>query len=182
MEREDLIITLSGRHGTGKSVYSGFLANKLKLKLVSSGFMFRRKAEEMKMTVPELSKLAERDPKIDREIDERMMAETKKGGVVAEGLLPGWLLKDEAHIKILLTAPFEVSRERIANREGKTAAEVANETELRETSEKERFLKYYAIDISDASVYDLVLDTSLWDIDTIRSILLELARSYLKTH
>jgi cytidylate kinase len=45
-----------------------------------------------------------------------------------------------------------------------------DETSQREECERERYLKYYDIDIKDLSVYDLIIDSSKWNPEEISEI------------
>lgn len=182
MNVEDLIITMSGSHGAGKSFYSKEVAKKFGLRRISAGKIFRKKATERNMSVEELSKLAEDDRRIDEQLDSYVVREAKKGGVVVDSLLSGWLLKDIAHIRICLKAPLNERVKRIARRDGKKYEDALKETNLRERSEKKRFREYYGIDIDDLSIYHLVIDTSLTNIKTIKQLIFNLIEEYLKTH
>ena len=182
MNAEQLIITISGLHGVGKSVYSKEVAKRFGLRRLSAGQIFREIARERKITLEELSKIALETIDIDKEIDEYIVNEARKGGVVVDALLSGWLLKNEAQIRIYLTAPLEERVKRIAERDGKSFKEAFKETTLREDSERKRFKKYYGIDIDDLSVYNFIIDTSLSDFQTIKEMIFKLVEGYLKTH
>lgn len=87
----NIVITISGFHGVGKSTLSKYLSSKYGLKRVSSGELFRRIAKEKGVTLEELSKMAEKDFSIDKLIDERMKNECSSGSCVGDGLLAGWI-------------------------------------------------------------------------------------------
>lgn len=182
MRADEIIITVSGLHGVGKTVYSEAISEKFGLTTHSSGEFFRRKAEEMGLTLRELSALADKDEKIDLEIDGYAKREGMKGGVVVDGLLTGWMLKDRAHVKIFLKAPLEERVRRIAEREGKSLGEAKLETLDRERLEMERFKRIYGLDLNDLSIYNVVLDTSLLSLEHIKRVLFEIIEGYLKTH
>jgi len=182
MRREDIIITISGAHGTGKSLYAREVAERFNLRLITAGKIFRERAEEMGLSLEEFNRLAGRDERIDKEIDSWMVEEARKGEVVADGRLTGWLLKDVAHLRICLTAPLEERVRRIAERDGVSLEEARKETLAREAYERERFIHYYNIDIEDLSPYNIILDTSLADIETMKGVILSLVEGYLKTH
>ncbi len=168
---KDLIITVSGVHGVGKSTLSKYISSKYGFKRVSSGELFRMIASEKGISLEELSSIAEKDPTIDRMIDERMRRECSSGGCVGDGLLAGWMLKDVAHIKIWLKCPLEIRVRRIAEREGREYSEVYRETLIREESEFRRFKRFYGIDVDDLSIYDFIFDTSKIKLDTLYKII-----------
>ncbi len=180
MKTSKIIIALSGFHGTGKSSLARDIADRYGLKIVSSGMVFRKIAEEMGLTLEELSRLAEESPEIDEMIDSRLKKLAMEGGVVADALLSGWMLKDIAHIKIWLKAPKEIRIRRIAEREDRDYEEVYRETMAREGSEIKRFKRYYNIDLNDLSIYDFVVSTYPFDYESVKGILFSIIDGYLK--
>jgi len=176
-----MIITISGFHGVGKSVYAKKIAEKYNLKYLSSGLIFRKIAEERNVSIEVLTKIAESDPKIDMYIDNRIKEEALKyKNVVAEGLLTGWFLKDIADIKIWIKARDDIRFRRIAERDNLPLDEAARRTKFREKSEIERFKKFYQINILDLTIYDFVIDTSFLTIDDVLEILNKIIVSYMR--
>ncbi len=168
-------ITISGPPGSGKSTLAKLLSSKSGMELISVGDIFRKHAEERCMSLEEFGLLAERDESIDRKLDEEQKKiARKKDNIILEGRLSGFLV--EADLKIWLKAPLKIRGERIAQREGKPVAKAMEETSEREECERERYLKYYDIDVKDLSVYDLVVDSSKWSPEEISEIVLKAAR------
>jgi cytidylate kinase len=174
---KDLVITVSGLHGTGKSTHAKRLADTLGLRYLSAGTVFRRMAEERGITLEEMSKMAEDDPEFDKLIDERTKEESVKGGVVVDASLSSWMVED-ADIKIHLTSPLKARIRRIAKRDRLTFKEAREATLLREEIERERFKRYYEIDITDLSIYDLILNTELFNSDGTARILKKVVEEY----
>jgi len=175
----NMILAIAGFHGAGKSTIAKYIAKKYSLRYISSGELFRKIAEERGVSLSKLSRIAEEDPSIDYEIDNRIREEAKKGSMVGDALLSGWMLKDVADIKIWLKAPLEVRVKRIADREGRDYNEVYNETLEREDSERRRFRKYYGVDLDDLSIYDYILSTHLIDLNTLIKIIDEIISNYM---
>ncbi len=163
----NIIIAISGPAGSGKTTYAKILAKKLGLRYFSAGSIFREIAKRKKLTLEELSKIAESDPSIDLEIDKRTLEEASKGNVIVEGHLVAWVVKDIADIKIYVKAPLMERVKRIALRENRPLNEVLRETVNRENSQRKRFYDYYGIDIRDLSIFDLVIDTTNLSIDNV---------------
>lgn len=176
-----LLITISGSAGTGKTTHSKLISEKYNLKHVSAGLIFRQFAKENKLTLEELSKKTLIDNSIDLQIDKRIVEIAKKGNIVVEGRLTAWMLKDMNAFKIYLRAPIDIEIERIAARDRKTLDEAKIETLAREKSEKRRFKKIYNIDITDLSIYDIVLNTHLYSIESVSEILFKALDEYIKT-
>lgn len=175
--RRRLVITVSGLHGAGTSTHARRLAKALGLRYVSAGKVFREMAEERGVTLEEMSRLAERDPEFDRLVDERTREEASRGGVVIDAALSGWMV-EEADIKVFLRASLEARARRIAAREGLNVEEAREATLLREKIERERFRRFYGIDLMDLSIYDVVLNTELFDVGGTARILKRVVEEY----
>lgn len=165
-----VVITVSGMPGSGKSTLARRLSEYFSLRLVSAGGMFRSLATQKGLTLSELSRIAEADPLIDRRIDEMTVEEANKGCVVIDAHIAGWILKDLALLRIYLVAPTDVRVRRIAERDGKSYEEAFQEVKTREESESRRFKRYYGIDISDLSVFDLIINTARFNADEVFEI------------
>ncbi|MEM2251067.1 MAG: AAA family ATPase [Candidatus Hadarchaeales archaeon] len=173
-----VVVAVSGPHGAGKTTVAKFLAKKLGLRYISAGEIFRKMAAEKGMSLEDFSKYAERNKEIDEEIDRRTIEEAKKGNVLVDARLAGWLVEN-ADLKILLTAPLETRVKRIAEREGRLYKDVLRETVKREKSEEKRFKKFYGIDLSDYSPYDIVLNTEKISIEKMKEIIWTVTRAIL---
>ncbi len=163
-------ITISGSAGAGKTTVANILAKDLKLKKISAGSIFRKIAKEKGISLHELSKLAEKDDRFDRMVDEYQKKEAEKGNVVVEGRLSGWIVNN-ADLKVFLIAPLEIRAMRIANRDNKSFYEALNDIKFREMSESKRYREIYGIDINNLEIYDLVLNTSKWKAKEIAEII-----------
>jgi cytidylate kinase len=167
-----LIITISGRPGSGKSVVAARVADALGLEHVSAGDFMRDMATERGLSILELSRSAEAGDEIDREIDARTarLAEERSDFVIDARL--GWHFVPES-MKVFLEVRPEVAAERIyearrgSEHENVTLEETEAAIELRTESEKKRYLTYYDLDYTDHSQYDLVLDTSEKSIEQV---------------
>ena len=168
------VIAISGLHGTGKSTFARRLAKKLALKYHSTGVAFRKLAKERGLTLEEFTAYAEKNSEIDKALDERTIKEAKNGNVIIESQLAGWLTKELADLKILLTAPFEVRIFRMMERDHRSREETIQETTKREKSEVKRYEELYGININDYSVYDLIINTNKWSIDEILDMLVSM--------
>jgi len=175
----DLVLAISGLHGSGKSTYARAMAEAFGLRLVSAGQFFRRVARERGITLEQLTEEASKDPRIDRLIDDMTKQEAEKGNVILDAQLSGWMAREKADVKIFFTAPDSVRFERIALRDGISVEDARRQTLMREAAQRERFLRYYGIDPSDLSNYDVIFDTSLEPIDENIKILKNIISEYL---
>jgi cytidylate kinase len=165
-------ITISGPPGSGKTTVAKILSEKLRIRLISAGEVFRRLAFEKGMSLEDFSRFAESNPEIDILVDkiQREMAERERDAIV-EGRLSGWMIKD-ADLRVYLFADPEVRYSRISKREGKDVSIVRGETKLREEIEKRRYQKFYNIDIDDWRIYDLVINSNRISAEKIAEIII----------
>ena len=172
-----MLIIISGPPGSGKSSVAKILANKLSLEYVSAGMIFRNLAKEKGVSLIELNKMAENDFGIDKTVDmEIFNLINKKRELVIESHIAGWLFHSYADLNVYLTASLITRAKRIANRDGISFNDALEQIIKREESHRERFLKYYGIDLYDLSVFDLTINTEYLSPSSVANVILE----YLK--
>jgi len=171
-------ITISGTPGSGKSTIAELLNKHVSLDYVYSGMIFRSLAKEHNMSLAEFGKYCESHEDIDREIDEKQVQILKKGNVLLEGRLAGWLaeLNEIPAFKIWIDADRNIRAERIVNREGGSVDDQLKKLLQRERSERRRYQKYYDIDVTNITIYDLVIDSSKKTPEEILKIILRNVR------
>lgn len=166
-----MILAISGLHGTGKSTVGRKVAEELNIAFYSIGEAFRDLAQEKGFSLEEFTAYVEKHPKIDNELDERIVNLAKKGNIIIDSQLSGFLLKGIADFRILLTAPVKTRVKRMTLRDETSIEEKIKETEFREKSELERFKKLYHIDVSDAenikNTFNIIIDTQNLSIDQV---------------
>ena len=157
------LIAVAGLPGTGTTTLCRLLSPRLGMPHVYAGQMFRSMAKEHGMDVNQFGEYAEEHPEIDTELDRRMIEVARKGGVILEGRMAAWQIR-EAHVpalKVLLEAPEEVRARRVADREGVPDWQaVLAQNRHREASEAKRYREFYGFDPNDPRHYDLVIDSS----------------------
>jgi len=178
MSKRKLVITVAGPHGSGRTTQATRLAERFGLRYVSTGTLFRERASQLGVSLEEMTRIAAGDDSFDRFLDDRAKQETQKGSVVLDATLSGWVA-EKPDIRIYLTAPLDARVKRIAEREGRGIDEVDKETRIREKAEVERFRRYYGFDITDLSIYDVVLNTALADADGVANILKNVVEAYM---
>ena len=164
-------ITVSGLPGSGTTSLSRYLAERHGFALISAGEVFRQLAKEHSMELAEFGRLAEEDPSYDRMIDARQKEIAQsRDNIIIEGRLSGWMVED-ADLKIWLYAPIGCRIKRIAFRDQVTDEKAAEQLTLeREQCEAGRYRSYYSIDISDLSVYHLILNSGHWNVEGLGAI------------
>jgi len=156
------VITISGLPGTGTTTIATQLQKSLHIPYIYTGDVFRSLAKKYRMSLEQFGSYAEQHPEIDNELDEQQLKILKQGNVILEGRLAGWLAYQNniPAFKIMLIADILIRAQRIVNREGGAIETRLKEIQTREISENTRYKKYYNIDASDLSIYNLVIDTS----------------------
>ena len=154
-------ITVSGTPGSGKSTVAELLEEKLEINYVYSGMIFRSLAEKYKMSLEEFGKYCEENEDVDKELDANQLEILKKGNVILEGRLAGWLahLNKIDAFKVMIVTDLDTRAERIVKRENGEIELRKKEIIERERSEAARYKRYYDIDLKDTSIYDLVVDS-----------------------
>ena len=174
------IITVSGLSGSGTSTACETLCEKLGWAYVNAGRIFRELAEESGLSLAEFGERAEVDGRIDRQLDERILVQAKnQAPIVVEGRLTGWMAYRSglAALKVWLAATPEVRAERVAQRESKSAAQALEELRAREGSEARRYEEFHQIDISDLSIYDVLIETEKTDPNAVVALIISRLKS-----
>lgn len=169
-----VVIVISGRPGAGKTTAAKKIAEAFNLKYVSAGNLVRKIARKMGFGTKgkeflKFHEYMEKHREIDKLVDEEIIKAAKEGNVVIEGWLAGQIVKN-ADIKIYLKVPLEIASKRISQRE--RIKKGALETTLkRERSNEKRWKRIYGIDINNLNPYNLVIDTSLFNIKETEQII-----------
>ncbi|MCI4327468.1 MAG: cytidylate kinase family protein [Thermoplasmata archaeon] len=156
----DRVVTIGGPPGSGKSTAGRALAAELSLEFVSAGELFRAEARRRGISLAELGAIAERDPSIDRALDDEMVRRASPSRLL-DGRLTGPLLRRRGipNRYIVVTADERVRWERLVHRDGGSLDEVGRLTSAREASERARYRTYYDIDL-ETEVPDLRVDST----------------------
>ena len=166
-----MIITISGKAGSGKSTVAKEVAKKLGLKHYSVGDLMRQLAKEKKMSLNELSRLAEKDKSIDMELDKKTIELRAADNFVIDGRLTSYFLP-YAGLKVFLDCDDEVRAERIlkdkrSDEKSKNLRELIKKIRQREQSERKRYDNLYNIDSHDKKLYNLIIDTTKLSINEV---------------
>jgi predicted cytidylate kinase len=156
---------VNGDLGSGKSTVSTLLAQRLGIRRISIGDLYRVMAQQRGMTALELNLHAELDDKIDHYVD-RLQDDIATSGepVVVDSRLAWFFFRDA--LKVHLVTDPTVAACRVLGRpadsvERYTSVEQARQR-LAERSESERvrFIERYGADKTRLRNYDLVCDSS----------------------
>ncbi len=176
-----MIITISGKAGSGKSTVAKEVAKKLGLKHYSIGDLMRKLAKEKKMPLNELSRLAEKDKSIDLELDKKTIGLRGEDNFVIDGRLTAYFLP-YADLKTFLDCEDRVRAERIfkdkrSDEKSKSLKELVKNIRQREQSERKRYDSLYSIDSHDKKLYNLIIDTTKLGINEVVDKIIKAAKS-----
>ena len=179
-----MIVTVSGLPGSGKSTLAKSLAKSLGFRHYSSGDFWRQIAKEKGISILELNKLAEKNPALDRELDNRTvrLAEKEDNFVIDSRMAWHFIPKSVkifAHVD-LKEAARRVFMDKRQEKENTSIEETLKSMEKRTESERERYKKLYGADYTDRKNYDLVIDTTKTSPEQALEKALEFVKQYLK--
>ncbi|MDO8240607.1 MAG: AAA family ATPase [Candidatus Moranbacteria bacterium] len=168
---KDIIISLNGQEGSGKSTIATMLAEKLNIPRFYMGQIFRDMAAEKGMTLPEFRKVCDQDPSIDRKVDDYVTALPEKNSSFVIESRTAWHFIPQS-IKIYLQVDSKIAAERIfknlseKNNRGNEDAtldcveNIEQSILKRRAEDSERYFSFYGIRQDEVSNYDLVVNTT----------------------
>jgi cytidylate kinase len=162
-------VTLCGDPGSGKSVIGKAISEKLELKQYSGGYLMRNVAIKRGITLSELMEQNKKDPSADYEVDKEIIALGKnENNFIMDSRTAFHFIPDA--IKIFLKTDPKKAAERIwrdiqenkrsTEKQFKSLEEVYQSIIARQSSESERYKKYYNINHLDMNNYDIVIDAT----------------------
>ena len=171
MNDKKYIITIAGKLGSGKSSTAKMVAEILNYKHYSTGDFMRDMANKKNISLAELSKMAEADESIDKELDDHNLEIGKMNDVVLDSRLGFHFIPKS--FKVFLDLDPSIASERILedkksnpNRSTEatgfdTKENIMESINTRLLSERKRYKNLYGIeDLTDHNNFDLVVDTS----------------------
>ncbi len=175
------LITISGLPGSGTSTLSKALSAQKGWVYLNTGQVFRQMAQEAGVSLAEYGRRAEADAAIDRQLDARMveLACGTEPGCVLEGRLMGWMVhrRQLPALKVWIHADTETRARRVSSRDDQDLPQAMTAILKRENSERLRYALHHEIDLTDTSIYDLVLDSGCATPDELQAeVLAALAR------
>jgi len=162
-----MIITISGKPGSGKSTVGKLLAKKLGYEHFSTGDFMREMASERGVTILELNRMAMSDPSIDDELDRRQAHLGREEDDFVLDARLGYHFIPHSY-KVFLDVDLDVAAARIAKdhqesrkvEEVRSISEAKTQIRARMREETRRYQKLYHLDPYDTSQYNLVIDTT----------------------
>lgn len=158
-------VVISGDLGSGKSTVSLLLAERLGMRRISMGELYRSMAQERGMSALQLNLLAERNEEIDDQIDQMQAEMARSGELLIIDSRLAWFFFADAFKIHLIVDPL-VAAQRVMARPASEVEAYSSMTEAverlqsRSDSERTRFLHKYGVDKAKLRNYDIVCDTT----------------------
>jgi cytidylate kinase len=172
------IITITGLPGSGKSSAAKGVARALGYDHVSSGDLFRKMAADRGLSVEAINIAAETQKEIDLEVDKwiEKLGRERSGFVIDSRIAFHWIPES---FKVFLDLDLlkgaertfaQIQREGRTSQAGSSVEEIYQNTVRRLESEKKRYWDLYAVDYTDTSHFNLVVDTGKNDLGRVIDI------------
>ncbi|MBP6881559.1 MAG: cytidylate kinase family protein [Candidatus Pacebacteria bacterium] len=185
------IITISGKPGSGKSSTADKVAELLGYTRHSSGDMVRQVLAKKHMTLEEYNAKAASDHDLDEEVDEHLRALRDKKDIVVDSRLGFYWIPES--FKVYLDLDLDIATARIfkdsvsnsmrgsVEFKSNTLTDVATQVRERMLTEQSRFRQLYGVDPYDKSHFDLVIDTSRQNPQSVAVAVFDSYREWLDT-
>ena len=180
-----MLISITGRLGSGKSTICGILKEKYGFDIFSTGTINREFARSLGITTLELNERLKEDPELDKQIDgtvTRLSIEKKDEKLIFDSRMAWHFAKNT--FKIFLTIdPMEAAQRVMKNQRGaeehyESVEDACAGLVKRGNVERERFIQIYGVDYFDHNNYDLIVDTTSRTPDEIVNIIIENYNAY----
>ena len=164
------IITLSGKPGSGKSSTADKVAELLGYTPHSSGDMVRKVLAKNKMTLEEYNDQAETNHDLDTQIDDELRHLREKNDIVVDSRLGFYWIPESFKVYLDLdldTATARIFKDAVTNSARSSVVtsstslyDVSRQVKERMLNEQSRFRQLYGVDPFNKNHFDLVIDTS----------------------
>lgn len=178
-------ITITGNLGSGKSTVARLLSEKYNFEVYSTGKVQRELAKQMNLSTLELNQLMMNDRRYDNMIDDetaRISRDNRDKNIIFDSRLAWHFV--EYSFKVFVTVNLDVAAYRIMNDQRGSVEKYSSIEEARTllaeraNTEKIRYKDIYNLNYMDFSNYNLIIDGTYCDPDTIADIIMEQAKEY----
>ena len=183
------IITISGKPGSGKSSTADRVAELLQYTRHSSGDMVRRVLAKEGMSLEEYNHRATEEHDLDDKVDEELRTLRNAKDIVVDSRLGFYWIPES--FKVYLDLDLEIATARIfkdavnnkkrsdAGEGGSSLPNVARMVRERMRDEQNRFRSLYGIDPYSTQHFDLIIDTSRHDPQSVALTVFDVYREWL---
>ncbi len=160
----------------GKTEVASKLASKLEYRLYKASESFRELARDNNMDLVQFNEYVKYNPDIDKNIEAKtkevidssseIVIDARLGFYLSQNAFRVYMIADE---NVASKRLFEASKNRGKEEEYSSVEQAKEAIKIRETSEQERYLKLYGVDIHNLDNYDYVIDTTSMTSDEVTS-------------
>ncbi|RJQ19435.1 hypothetical protein C4580_05150 [Candidatus Woesearchaeota archaeon] len=160
-----MIITITGKPGSGKSTVGKEVAKALGYRFFSAGDLRGEIAMRRGLTIDELNEIGKKEAWTDKECDDLLKKMGKEEDNIVFDSRLAWHFIPKS-FKVFLDVDLNVAAKRIFKDQRVDEAKAGSEKEMhdrimaRMNNDSERYGKWYKLDIFNLKQYDLVIDTS----------------------
>ena len=181
-----MLISITGKLGSGKSTVCNLLKDKYGFEIYSTGAFQREVARNMGITTLELNKRLREDPSLDYVIDDavkKLSIERAQDKLIFDSRM-AWHFAEKSFKIFLTIEPCEAARRVMLNQRGSEEF-YADENEAcaklieRSQVEQARFMQIYGVDYYDFNNFDLIVDTTRRTPEEILDIIMAAYNAYV---
>ena len=181
-----MLISITGKLGSGKSTICNLLKDRYGFEIYSTGAFQREVARKMGITTLELNKRLREDPSLDYVIDDavkQLSIERAQDKLIFDSRM-AWHFAQKSFKIFLTIEPCEAARRVMLNQRG-CEEFYADENEAceklieRSQVEQARFMQIYGVDYYDFNNFDLIVDTTHRTPEEILEIIMAAYNAYV---
>ena len=160
-----MLISITGRLGSGKSTVCNIMKERYGFQIFSTGAIQREYARRLGITTLELNKRMDENPNLDKDIDDtvtRMSIEHKDEKLIFDSRMAWHFALDTFKIFLTIDA-MEAARRVMLNQRGEEERysdvdDACAKLVERSRIERERFIEIYGVDYYDYNNFNIVID------------------------
>ena len=182
-----MLISITGKLGSGKSTVCSLLKDRYGFEIYSTGAFQREVARSMGITTLELNKRLREDPSLDYVIDDKvkqLSIEKAEEKLIFDSRM-AWHFAVKSFKIFLTIEPCEAARRVMLNQRGceefyADEQEACDKLIERSQVEQARFMQIYGVDYYDFNNYDLIVDTTSRTPEEIIDIIMNAYENYVE--
>jgi len=179
-----MLFSINGQLGSGKSSVCDYFKEHDSFLVFTTGMLHRQLAKEKGLTSVQFNEVIKNDPSVDAMIDQACLhfSEDNKGkDIIFDSRLAWHFVKGTFKIFLIVSpsiAADRVFRSRIVEEKYQSKEDALKELTHRRELENERFIKAYGIDCNNYRNYDLIIDTSLLQVEQVVQFIMDAYNKY----
>jgi len=177
-----MIISITGKPGSGKSTVAKLVAKELGFKFFSAGDLRGKIAMKHKMTIDELNEVGKKEKWTDEECDKLLeMMGKEEDNLVFDSRL-AWHFVPKS-VKVFLDVDVNEAARRIFKDQRPDEARTGSQKEMadrinkRMNNDAERYKKWYNLDLLNLKNYELIIDTTKFTPKQVAKKIVEFAKN-----